>query len=301
MSRFAAIDVGSNAVRLMVARLTTEAEGPRLRKEAFYRVPLRLGADVFSQGRLSAASQEKLVKTLLAFRQLIDVFAPLGYRACATSALRDAANGGETVERAATQAGIRLEIIDGMEEAQLVFAAHVQDQLTDGRPYLFVDVGGGSTELLLFQNQQILQSASFNIGTVRMLQDAVDAAQWQAMQGWLRQHVAARAACAIGSGGNINRLNRIAGQDARKELSRKSLRRTHEQLRALSLEARMQRYGLKPDRADVIVPAGEIYLKVLEWGRIATMHVPKFGLTDGLIRQQYDTWCQTDGAAAGGR
>ncbi|MBN2645109.1 MAG: hypothetical protein JXR59_06520 [Desulfuromonadaceae bacterium] len=290
MKRFAAIDVGSNAVRLMVGRVDEDSAAPAVQKEALLRVPLRLGAEVFQHNRLSQPLQFKLMKTMQSFRHLLDVFEPLSYRACATSAMRDAENGVETVDMISRHCGINLEIIDGSEEALMVFSSQVQDALDPQQSYLFIDVGGGSTELLLYQQGKVVCSRSFNIGTVRILHNAFDAQVWEQLRDWLEQQVRPVNPLAIGSGGNINRLNRIAKKDDKKMISTESLKQVHQQLAELSVDQRMARYGLKPDRADVIVPAGQIYLAVLQWAGIETMHVPKFGLVDGLIRCQYEQW-----------
>lgn len=290
MNIFAAIDVGSNAVRLMIGTVERVQGHLKVRKKVFVRIPLRLGAEVFSDHCLSSAMQSKLIKTMLAFRQIIDVFEPLSYRACATSAMRDADNGCETVEKVAEQAGIKLEIIDGGQEAMTVFSAQVQDFLDPYKCYLFIDVGGGSTELLLYANSKVVASCSFNVGTVRILYDKQIEGEWEKMQQWVVKYVRPYSPVAIGSGGNINRINRIAKKESKKVLSRAILSKIYHQLNDLSIEERMANYGLKSDRAEVIVPAGKIYLAVMEWGGMTSMHVPKFGLTDGLIIQQYEAW-----------
>ncbi|MDY0190894.1 MAG: hypothetical protein RBR22_09195 [Desulfuromonas sp.] len=290
METFAAIDVGSNAVRLMIARVEVKSGRPSVQKEVFLRIPLRLGTEVFSQQRLSATAQTNLVKTMLAFRQIIEVFAPQSYRACATSAMRDAENGLETVAMVEREAGIKLEVIDGLQEAMVVFSSHVQDSLDPEQCYLFIDVGGGSTELLLYRNGEILCSNSFNIGTVRILHNTLNPAEWDKMQQWLHQQVKPYMPIAIGSGGNINRINRIVKKDSKKIMSRSTLKRIYTHLSELSIEERVILYGLKSGRADVIVPAGRIYLSAMQWAGIGSIHVPKFGLVDGLIIQQYELW-----------
>jgi len=290
MNTFAAIDVGSNAVRLMIGRVEKNNGRTTVQKDVFLRVPLRLGTDVFKDKRLSVDSQNKLVKTMLAFRHIIDVFAPLSYRACATSAMRDAENGQETVVMVAQEAGIQLEIIDGFQEAMVVFSSHVQKGLDPHQYYLFIDVGGGSTELLLYRNEEVVCSNSFNIGTVRVLYNTVNPGEWDKMQQWITDFVRPSSPVAIGSGGNINRINRIVKKESKKVLSRATLKRIYNTLSKLSIAQRMTRYDLKSGRADVIVPAGRIYLTVMQWAGIEAMHVPKVGLVDGLIIQQYETW-----------
>lgn len=294
MSRFAAIDIGSNAVRLMIARVEEKSGHSSIRKEAFLRIPLRLGADVFKNGEISVPLQTKLIKTMEAFQNLLTVFDPLSYRACATSAMRDARNGAETVRLIEDHTGINLKIIDGQEEALTVFSSHIQQQLNPEKAYLFIDVGGGSTELLLYQKGKVTCSRSFNVGTVRILNGIIQYGEWEKMTQWVKKKVAPIAPVGIGSGGNINRLNRMAKKEEKKSLSRKTIKQIYQQINTMTLDDRMNHYGLKPDRADVIVPATLIYLKVMEWGNMSTIHVPKSGLCDGLIRQQYDEFIAID-------
>jgi exopolyphosphatase/guanosine-5'-triphosphate,3'-diphosphate pyrophosphatase len=292
MSRFAAIDVGSNAMRLMIARIAGTEDDTRLYKEAFFRVPLRLGSDVFSRQRLSKETQIKLMKTMVAFRNLVEVFEPLSLRACATSAMRDSLNGADTVAAVEKQTGIRLDIISGSDEAELIFSTHIRKKLDPDKAYLFIDVGGGSTELMLHTNGRVARAHSFNIGTVRMLNSAVDPAEWDAMQDWLRTHLAGVDASAIGSGGNINRLNRLAKKDENRILTRSKLQQLYKKLSNLDVNERISTFRIKPDRAEVIVPAAQIYLQVMKWGGIQEIMVPKFGLVDGLVYQQYQEYMQ---------
>lgn len=294
MSRFAAIDIGSNAIRLMIAKVEPQKKQIRIRKEAFFRVPLRLGSEVFSHGTISATQQQNVVEAMKAFQHLLNVFKPISCRAYATSAMRDACNGQLTASLVHDQTGIELQIIDGQTEAQTVFSSHIQEQLDPQKSYLFIDVGGGSTELLLYRNGVIECSKSFNVGTVRILNKKLDRSEWQNMKAWVKEKISPTAPTGIGSGGNINRLNRMAKKEEKKNLTYQALKQIHQQIMKLDIDDRMVRYGLKPDRAEVIAPAAHIYLSIMEWGQIGTIHVPKSGLCDGLIRQQYDEFIATN-------
>jgi len=287
MPRFAAIDIGSNAMRLMIASIEGDNESRHLHKEAFFRVPLRLGSDVFRLQRLSKETQIKLMKTMQAFRNLVEVFEPVSLKACATSAMRDSANGGDMVAEIKAQTGISLEIISGSDEADLIFSTHIRKTLEPHLTYLFIDVGGGSTELMLYSDERVLNSHSFNIGTVRLLNDAVDASEWDSMRAWLKANLSDVCAIGIGSGGNINRLNRIAKKDENRILKRAKLQQLYKKLSLMDISERIDTFRIKPDRAEVIVPAAQIYLHVMKWGDISEIKVPKFGLVDGLIHQQY--------------
>ncbi|MCA1797684.1 MAG: hypothetical protein LC645_09145 [Geobacteraceae bacterium] len=287
MPRFAAIDIGSNAMRLMIARIEGTEDSPQFHKEAFFRVPLRLGSDVFRLQRLSKETQIKLMKTMEAFRNLVEVFEPVSLKACATSAMRDSINGEDMVAAIKAQTGISLDIISGSDEADLIFSTHIRKTLDPQQTYLFIDVGGGSTELMLYSGARVLNSHSFNIGTVRILTDAVDTSEWDSMRAWLQANLTDVCAIGIGSGGNINRLNRIAKKDENRVLKRAKLQQMYKKLRSMDVSERISTFRIKPDRAEVIVPAAHIYLQVMKWGGISEIKVPKFGLVDGLVYQQY--------------
>ena len=288
-SRFAAIDIGSNAVRLLLARVLETGEGPVFKKESLVRFPVRLGDDAFLRGTISAPRSRQLLLALSGFSSLMEAYRPLSYRAVATSAMREAANGPALVERVKERCGLELEIISGQEEAGILYANHFEQCLDPDGTYLYVDVGGGSTELTLFGEGCTRASASFDIGTVRLLDGLVPATRWEELRGWLQ---AATRDCpadvAIGSGGNINKIFQLARRKPGKPLSTKRIRAIHQQLAALTLEQRIRDVGLRPDRADVIVPAAEIYLAVLHWAGIRRIHVPQIGLADGLVHQLYE-------------
>lgn len=294
--RFAAIDVGSNAVRLLVSRIDEAGDNPLVKKEALFRVPLRLGDDVFGQRNISEESARKLIDTMKAFRSLLDVFQPRDFLACATSAMRDSGNGPALVEEIARVTDIRLEIIDGSREADIIFACHVERDLDPHQSYLFIDVGGGSTELMLYHQGKVHCSRSFNIGGVRLLNQAVPDGEWARLKQWVVREIRPYSPQAIGSGGNISRLNRMGKRDESKPLSHKKLQLLLHQLSLMSEEERIRTFRIKPDRADVIVPAGTVYLKVMTWSKASRIHVPRFGLADGLIRLLYERH-RRDGAA----
>lgn len=287
IERVAAIDVGSNAIRLVVARVFREDAVHFVKREASYRIPLRLGEDVFSTGEISSHKQEQLVEVFKSFRHLMNFFAPLGLRACATSAMREASNGEAVAQLVRHKTGVPLEVISGSEEAALMFSNHLEEAgfLDPKKTYLYIDVGGGSTELTLMVLGKALVSESFRIGTVRTLQNKVSPAEWERMRAWIQalpKHL--DPAEAIGSGGNIGKIfDLLDHQGDNQALSRKAIRELVERLEKLSYAERMVRYNLKPDRADVIVPAGRIFLQVMHWAATKSIYVPKVGIADGVI------------------
>lgn len=290
--RYAAIDIGTNAVRLLIGRVLLRGS-PRVEKELLVRIPLRLGTDVFTYQELSPETIRQLVETIKAFRHLLGAFPPRAIRVCATSAIRESRNGGEVVKEIAEKTGLRLEIINGQQEAELIFANRIDRQFFNHDSFLYIDVGGGSTEMNLFSQNRPLASGSFQIGGVRILQNAVPEGEWQRMEQWV-QHFCHMDTVAIGSGGNIGRLHRMAKLDEKRPLSRKKLTSLVANLETFDLEDRIQEFKLKPDRADVIVPAGKIYLTIMEWARIRNIYAPKFGLADGIILNMFREYEQMD-------
>jgi exopolyphosphatase/guanosine-5'-triphosphate,3'-diphosphate pyrophosphatase len=286
--RFAACDVGSNAVRLVVAKVIGESK-LFLQREASYRVPLRLGEDVFSVGKISDRKRDGLVQVFKAYRALVDYFNPHKLRACATSAMREATNGTEVAQAIWKESGIRLEIISGAEEAGSLFSNHFEVGLSPEKDYLYVDVGGGSTELTLLSNGKVTQSESFRIGGVRLLKSKVDDSEWARMKNWIQALPRGiRPTEAIGTGGNISKIYDLVVGTPGLHLSRRRLREVVESLEPLSLEERMRSYNLKPDRADVIVPGGKVYYQVMKWAEIKEMIVPKLGVADGVLSQLFE-------------
>lgn len=289
---YAAIDIGSNAVRLLIKRLVPGSVGQKskLEKALLLRIPLRLGFDVFGKGKISAVKAERMIRLMKAYRQLMKIYEVDTYRACATSAMRDSDNGKDIIRAIKKETGIKIEIIDGQEEAQIIYNNHLEYNGDREGNYMYVDVGGGSTEVNLIINGELSYSKSFNIGTVRLLTGGVTQAAWQQMRDELAEHTRDfQPIDIIGSGGNINKLYRLIERKdkKRKRISVESLQKMYERLKPLSPDARMEEFGLKPDRADVIVPASEIFLTVAEVLRSEFVYVPEIGLSDGIIDKLY--------------
>lgn len=285
---FAAIDIGSNAVRLLIKRYDPEALTPdlELKKLLLLRVPLRLGFDVFAKGKVSAKKAENLVRLMKAYKQLMKIYSVDDMRACATSAMRDADNGPDLIKEIDKEADIKIEIIPGEEEARIVYENHVEHHLGAEGNYLYVDVGGGSTELNFISGGELRKSMSFNIGTVRILTDKVKPSEWERLNTELSTMGATyRDIVIIGSGGNINKLYKMAEEKnaAESSFSVEELSRIYHMLKPLTLEQRMNLYGLKPDRADVIIPASEIFLNIASLVRAQKIVVPVIGVADGII------------------
>ncbi len=288
---YAAIDIGSNAVRLLIKSIDREAvQEKKIKKVMMLRVPLRLGFDVFSIGELSEKKADKLRRLMKAFRQLMKIYDVDDYRACATSAMRDARNGRMIIKKIEKDTGIRIEIIDGQEEARMIYNNHIECMEDRLGNYMYVDVGGGSTEINLLTNGELVWSVSYNIGTVRMLSNAVKEGTWQQMEEELMKVTEGVAAInIIGSGGNINKLFRLADKKDKKlqRLPVSSLQTVYDVLKPLTPEERVEAFSLKQDRADVIVPAAEIFLKIAEVVHAEYIYVPVIGLSDGIIDNLY--------------
>ena len=288
---YAAIDIGSNAVRLLIKSIDREAvQEKKIKKVMMLRVPLRLGFDVFSIGELSEKKADKLRRLMKAFRQLMKIYDVDDYRACATSAMRDARNGRTIIKKIEKDTGIRIEKIDGQEEARMIYNNHIECMEDRLGNYMYVDVGGGSTEINLLTNGELVWSVSYNIGTVRMLSNAVKEGTWQQMEEELMKVTEGVAAInIIGSGGNINKLFRLADKKDKKlqRLPVSSLQTVYDVLKPLTPEERVEAFSLKQDRADVIVPAAEIFLKIAEVVHAEYIYVPVIGLSDGIIDNLY--------------
>ena len=288
---YAAIDIGSNAVRLLIICFDRDAvQEKKIKKVMMLRVPLRLGFDVFSIGELSEKKADKLRRLMKAFRQLMKIYDVDDYRACATSAMRDARNGRTIIKKIEKDTGIRIEIIDGQEEARMIYNNHIECMEDRLGNYMYVDVGGGSTEINLLTNGELVWSVSYNIGTVRMLSNAVKEGTWQQMEEELMKVTEGVAAInIIGSGGNINKLFRLADKKDKKlqRLPVSSLQTVYDVLKPLTPEERVEAFSLKQDRADVIVPAAEIFLKIAEVVHAEYIYVPVIGLSDGIIDNLY--------------
>ncbi|SHG96926.1 Ppx/GppA phosphatase family protein [Flagellimonas flava] len=287
--KFAAIDIGSNAVRLLVNNVIEQEDKPTtFKKSALIRVPVRLGEDAFTLGKVSENNLNRLVKTMCSFDLLMQVYGVEKYMAVATSALRESENGKEVVDRVQKEAGIGIEIIDGKREATIIASTDLKDLIKKDRSYLYVDVGGGSTEFTVFSQGEPKSSKSFKIGTVRILNNLVKAEMWQLVEEWIKEHLGEGAKVEIiGSGGNINKLHKMSGRKVGQPLSFIWLNAQYHFLNSMEYEDRISELGLNQDRADVIIPAAKIFLSAAKWSGAKKIHVPKIGLADGMIKTLY--------------
>jgi exopolyphosphatase/guanosine-5'-triphosphate,3'-diphosphate pyrophosphatase len=259
------------------------------KKAELIRVPIRLGEDSFLNKKISNKKADKLVTAMKAFKHLIDVYDAIDYRACATSAMRDAENGYDIVTRVRKEAGIKIEIIDGKTEADIIFSNHIEEHLDEANNYLYIDIGGGSTEITLFSKNKVVVSQSFNIGTLRMLHEQIDKEYWSYFKNWVKEQTDGyKPLIAIGSGGNINKLFKMIGRKPNKPISTLKIKNLYEILESYSYEERIQVFGLNPDRADVIIPASKILLSVLKKADIEKVLVPQIGLSDGIVHLLYE-------------
>ncbi|QSS96760.1 exopolyphosphatase [Psychroflexus sp. ALD_RP9] len=288
--KIAAIDIGSNAVRLLISTITEPKGKPvTFKKTSLVRVPIRLGQDVFTSGQVSIYNQKRMLKTMKAFKFLMECHEIEDYRACATSAMRDAGNRNELVETIKQQANISIEIIDGEDEASIIAATDLQALIEEDKNYLYVDVGGGSTEFTLYVQGKTKASKSFKIGTVRLLNNGVSDELWQEAEQWVKYNTKGISRLQmIGSGGNINNIFKSSGKKPGKTLSYFYLSSYYQLLKSLTYEERISQLNLNQDRADVIIPAAEIYLSAMNWSRARAIHVPKIGLADGIIKSIYN-------------
>ncbi|MBB5394408.1 ethanolamine ammonia-lyase reactivating factor EutA [Mucilaginibacter sp. AK015] len=283
--RYAAIDVGSNAVRLLIAGIIENNDSVSFKKITLIRVPVRLGDDAFLQKKISDNKATDLIKSMQAFRNLMDVYRVTDYMACATSAMREALNGQEVADRILAEAGIDLQIVHGESEAKIIYASHAEVNIDKSKNYLYIDVGGGSTELSLFSNGELLASQSFNLGTIRILDNQDKDETWNEMKDFLREHTRGlKTIYGIGTGGNINKLYKLSQEKDNVPMSYVKLRALYNYLNSFSLKDRINVLGLNQDRADVIIPACEIYLTVLKCANIKSIYVPTVGMVDGIIQ-----------------
>jgi len=288
--RLAAIDIGSNAARLLITEVIQDNGKPQFNKLNLVRVPLRLGFDVFERNEISPEKEEMVVNTIKSYKLLLDVYGVKHVKACATSAMRDARNAAHIIQRVKAETGIEIEVITGDVEATLIYENHVAENMATDHSYLYIDVGGGSTELTFFADGKLVFKESFNIGTIRLLKGQVEDALWDKMKDFVRSGLKGHDndVIAIGSGGNINKVFSLSKRKEGKPLSLESLKDYHKELSSFSVVDRIRIYKLREDRADVIVPALLIYINVMRWANAQEIYVPKIGLADGLVQHLYE-------------
>jgi len=288
--KLAAIDIGSNAARLLITDVIENTDGkPQFTKLNLVRVPLRLGFDVFEKGEISKPRIGMIIQTMKAYSHLLNVYGVTHLKACATSAMRDARNSPDVIRKVKLETGISISIISGDEEAAYVYENHIAENLDKDHSYLYIDVGGGSTELTFIADGKLRYKESFNIGTIRLLKNMVDELHWDEMRDHIKSNTKSKwPVIAIGSGGNINKIFSISKKKDGKPLSHELLKDYYKEFSSVSLEERIRIYKMREDRADVIVPALQIYINTMRWAGIEEIYVPKIGLADGLIQILYE-------------
>jgi exopolyphosphatase/guanosine-5'-triphosphate,3'-diphosphate pyrophosphatase len=288
--RLAAIDIGSNAARLLISEAIPEKDGTvRFNKLNLVRVPLRLGFDVFEKGEISKEKRGMVLQTMKAYSHLINAYGVKQVIVCATSAMRDASNSADIIRKVKLETGLEIEIISGELEASLIYENHIAENMDTEHSYLYIDVGGGSTELTFFADGKLISKESFNIGTIRLLKNSVTEAQWDAMKETIKLKTKGyKKIVAIGTGGNINKIFSLSKKKDGRPLTLDLLKDYYKELSSYNLADRIRLYDLREDRADVIVPALLIYLNVMRWADAEEIYVPKIGLADGLIHHLYE-------------
>ena len=289
IKRYAAIDIGSNAMRLLISNIVEQdGKEPQFNKSSLVRVPIRLGQDVFTIGEISDENINRMIDAMKAFKLLMNIHKVERYKACATSAMREADNNTEIVEIIQQQADVKIDIIDGKKEAAIIASSDLKEYISTDKTYLYVDVGGGSTEFSIFDNGKIIASKSFKNGTVRMLHNMVNEVVWTEIEKWIKIQVEPfDSITMIGSGGNINKLFKMTGKQQDKPLSYLNLNALYTMLNNMTYEQRISELALNPDRADVIIPATKIYLNTMKWSGARHLYVPKIGLSDGIVKAMY--------------
>ena len=291
IKKYAAIDIGSNAIRLLVSNVVEqEDKEPRFKKSALVRVPIRLGADSFVNGKVSDENVSRMIDAMEAFKLLMKVHGVEKYKACATSAMREASNGDEIAEKILKKTGVKIDIIGGKEEAAIISSTDLHELISGDKSYLYVDVGGGSTEFTVFSKGEIVKSKSFKMGTVRLLNNtkAENKEGFKKVEAWIKENTQGyRKISLIGSGGNINRLFKMSGRTEGAPISYIYLNAQYQFLKKMSYSDRITELSLNSDRADVIVPATKIYLSAMKWSGARKIYVPKIGLADGIIKSLY--------------
>ena len=291
IKKFAAIDIGSNAIRLLVSNvIITKDTAPQFKKSALVRVPIRLGADSFVEGTISEKNIDRMINAIKAFKLLMNVHGVENYKACATSAMREASNGQKIAEKIHQKTGIKINIISGKEEAEIISSTDLHELISGDKSYLYVDVGGGSTEFTIFSKGKIIISKSFKIGTVRILNNTKEQNKdaFKKVENWIKDNTEGyRKISLIGSGGNINKLFKMSGRIEGAPISYIYLNAQYQFLKNMSYSDRITELSLNPDRADVIIPATKIYLSAMKWSGARKIYVPKIGLADGIIKNLF--------------
>lgn len=288
MKKYAAIDIGSNAVRLMIANVYQKNNTTVVKRISLIRVPIRLGEDVFTNDYISDKNYQRMIDVMIAYKHLLKVHEVNDYRAMATSAMRNAKNANILVDEIREKAEIDIEIIDGRKEAEIIFSTKLSNLIKNDKSYIYIDVGGGSTEITIFSKGEIIGTKSFTIGTVRIINNKVDPKVWNDIEVWIKEKTKDISKIeAIGSGGNINKTFKMSGKSEDKTLSISYLLDNLIYLKSFTNKERIEELGLNPDRADVIIPANEIYISAMKWAGARKIHVPKIGLVDGIIRSLY--------------
>ena len=290
IEKYAAVDIGSNAIRLLVASVIEEPGKDTLfKKTSLVRVPIRLGAEVFIDGAISEASIIRMIDAMKAFKLLIKTHQVVRFRACATSAMRESSNGTEVAKRIKEETGLSINIIDGNDEAAIIASTDLTSLIQNDKVFLYVDVGGGSTEFTLYAQGKTVASKSFKLGTVRLINDMVEDTMWEQVETWIKKVTKPYGKInMIGSGGNINHIYKSSGKKVEKPLSYFYLANFYELIKSHSYEERITEMQMNPDRADVIIPATRIYLSAMKWSGSKNVYVPKIGLSDGIIKSLYN-------------
>jgi exopolyphosphatase/guanosine-5'-triphosphate,3'-diphosphate pyrophosphatase len=290
IEKYAAIDIGSNAIRLLIATVIEKEGFPtQFKKTSLVRLPIRLGADVFLEGNISSSNYKRLLDAMQAYSLIIKTHNVVAFRACATSAMREAKNGKEIVSKLKAATGIDIQIIDGNDEAAIIASTDLKQLISDNKVFLYVDVGGGSTEFTVFANGKNIASHSFKLGTVRIINGMVENAIWEQAQLWVTKHTKAYSKInVIGSGGNINSIYRFSEKKVGQPLSYLFMSNFYEKVKQYDYNQRVFELKMNPDRADVIIPATRIYLSAMKWAKAKNMYVPKIGLADGIVKQLYN-------------
>lgn len=289
IKKYAAIDIGSNAIRLLISNVIEQSGKPTLfRKSSLIRVPIRLGSDVFLNNEISKENEQRMLDTMMAFRLLMKSHKVITYKACATSAMREAENGVQVAKTIEEHSKIKIDIINGDEEATIIAATDLHEYIDNSKTYLYVDVGGGSTEFSIIHQGQVMLSNSFKIGTVRLLNDMVKKDTWIELENWIKSNTQDYEKIdLLGSGGNINKIFKISGKRMGKPLTYFYLTSYYNKLQTYSYEERITELDLNQDRADVIIPATRIFLSAMKWSGARDIYVPKIGLSDGIIKSVY--------------